>query len=228
MDDRKLFETAANYLQTELFPSSDPVSQRTFAGLYRLVAKGIPVTIDGLGDSLGLDGDAVTEALGSVPPSDLQYDEAGRIVAFVGLSQAPTRHRFEFGGRLLFTWCAFDTLFLPRLLGGEARISSTCPISDAGIGMTVTADGLSEIEPAGTRMSFAMPDAESRCADLRGAFCNHVSFLASAEAGAVWRERNPGGAVLSLDDAFALGQLRNEFCFKDVLAGDTGRARAVR
>ena len=71
-----------------------------------------------------------------------------------------------------------------------------------------------------------MPDVENCCADLRGTFCNHVNFLASRQAGTAWLERNADAAALTLDDAFALGRIKNRSDFRDVLADDTRRADA--
>jgi alkylmercury lyase len=223
MRDRKAFDTIAHYLRTELFPCSDFFSQHVLLTLYRLIAKGSPVSLESLGAASGSDSGAVKEVLEQVAPSRLQNDEAGRIVAFAGLTQMPANHRFVFNGRELFTWCAFDTLFLPELLDGTARISSVCPVTGAAIGMMVSKDGL-EVSVAGAAvMSFVMPDAENCCADLRGTFCNHVNFFASRRAGDIWLEHNPRAAILSLDDAFALGRINNHAGFKDVLAGYSGR-----
>ena len=226
MSDQKQFDVIAHYLRTELFPRSDLLSQRVLLSLYRLIAKGSPVTLESLGATLGIDNHAVKEVIELVAPSRLQFDEAGRIIAFAGFSQVPTGHRFMFGKHELFTWCAFDTLFLPRLLGGNARVSSSCPVTDAEIRVTVTKDGLEDVQPDGAVMSFVMPEVENCCTDLRGAFCNHVNFLASRQAGVAWLERNADAAILSLHDAFALGQIRNQSGFSDVLADDTGQADA--
>lgn len=219
MRNQPRLDAIAGYLRTELFPPGDPLSQRVLLGLYRLLAEGAAVTCERLSDRLGIDGDSVQGVLDSVASSRLQYDEAGAIIAFAGLSQVPTPHRFEFGGHELFTWCAFDALFLPELLGGPARVASLCPVTHADIRLTVSQDGLEDVEPSAAVMTFVMPDSRSHCADLRDAFCNHVTFLASPRAGGVWLKRNPGAAVLSLGDAFELGHIRNVSGFKDVLTG---------
>ncbi len=221
------FDAIAHYLRTELFPNSDLLSQRVLLSLYRLVANGSPVSLDALGASLGLDGETVKKVIAAVAPSRLQYDEAGRITAFAGLSQAPTRHRFTLGGRELFTWCAFDALFLPEILGGSARVTSTCPVTDAEISVTVTGGGPEAVTPGDAVMSFVMPSAETCRADLRGVFCNHVNFLSSPKAGAAWAARNPGATILSLGDAFALGRIRNRSAFGGVLA-DTNETMTTR
>ena len=181
------------------------------------------MTLESLSSTVGSDRGAVGEVVEAVAPSRLQYDEAGRIIAFAGLSQVPAKHRFMFGDRELFTWCVFDGLFLPGLLDGTARISSICPVTDAEIHMMVSQNDLEMIEPDDAVMSFVMPDQGSCCADLRGTFCNHVNFFASREACEIWLRNNTKAVVLSLDYAFALARIRNQTAFKDVLAGDTGR-----
>lgn len=221
MRDQPLLDTIEGYLRTELFPQSDLLSQRVFLNLYRLLSEGSPVTRERISDALGIDNDFVKGVLDSVASSRFHYDEAGGIIAFAGLSLVPTPHRFEYGGQELFTWCAFDALFLPELLEGPARVSSLCPVTHAEIRLTVTPDGLEDVEPSGAVMTFVMPESGSHCADLRGAFCNHVNFLASRQASGAWLKRNVGAAVLSLGDAFELGHIRNVSGFKDVLAGNS-------
>ncbi|MHB1834417.1 MAG: organomercurial lyase [Solirubrobacteraceae bacterium] len=45
-------------------------------------------------------------------------DGDGRVVGFMGLSVVEFGgHRIELDGRRLTAWCAWDTLFLPGLLG---------------------------------------------------------------------------------------------------------------
>lgn len=224
MRDQKIFATIARYLQGELFPCGDLFSQTLSLCLYRLVAKGTPVTLEMLGTAVGTNRDAVAAAIEALAPSRLQHDAAGAIIAFAGLSQVPANHRFLFANRELFTWCVFDGLFLPQILDGRAEISSFCPVTAADILLRVGPDQLEWVEPEGAVMSFVMPDHESCCADLRGSFCNHVNFFASRQAGGRWLEQNTKAVILSLDDAFALGQIRNQATFKDLLGDQTHRS----
>ncbi len=213
------FDTVARYLRDSgLFKPNDLIGQRVLLALYRLVADGAPVAVKQLAAGTGLGETAVTNALADVPPSNYQYDDAGNIIGFLGLTQTPTRHRFAVAGRRLYTWCAFDVLFLPELLAASAAVASICPVSKAEIRLTVTPEGVDDIEPSDTVMSFVMPGAAQCHEDVRGAFCNFVNFLASREAGAAWRSRNPGAEIISLEEAYALGRIHNETGFGDALA----------
>jgi hypothetical protein len=58
--------------------------------------------------------------------------EDGAIVG-IALSLRPTRHRFRVRGHDLYTWCGFDALFLPIILGERAGVASTCLVTGAEI-----------------------------------------------------------------------------------------------
>ena len=213
-----VFRSIADFLRDGgLFKRADFQSQRALLTLYRLIAGGEPVSVERLAVKLGLDDDAVRSLLGRLPPSTFQYDEPGRIIGFGGLSQSPTRHRFTVGGRGLYTWCAFDGLFLPELLDSPGRITTACPVTRVDIRLTVTPDGVEKTDPDGVVMSFVMPETAGYRADLRGTFCRYVNFFASDQAGTAWLTENPGAAILSLAEAYALGRIRNETGFKDML-----------
>ncbi|MCH6589762.1 MAG: alkylmercury lyase MerB [Proteobacteria bacterium] len=212
------FRAIADFLRAGgLFNRVDFQSQRALLTLYRLIAEGEPVSVERLAVKLGLDDNAVQSLLGRLPPPTYQYDEPGRIIGFGGLSQSPTRHRFTVGGRDLYTWCAFDGLFLPALLDSPARITTACPVTRVDIRLTVTPEGVEKADPDGVVMSFVMPETAGYRADLRGTFCRYVNFFASDQAGTTWLTENPGAAILSLAEAYALGRIRNETGFKDIL-----------
>ncbi len=214
----EVFRVIADFLRDGgLFNRVDFQSQRALLTLYRLIAEGEPVSVERLAVKLGLDDNTVRNLLGRLPPSTYQYDEPGRIIGFAGLSQSPTRHRFTVGGRNLYTWCAFDGLFLPELLDSPAHITTACPVTRADIRLTVTPEGVEKADPDDVVMSFVMPETAGYRADLRGTFCRYVNFLASDEAGAAWLTENAGAAILSLAEAYALGRIRNETGFKDIL-----------
>ncbi len=50
-------------------------------------------------------------------------------------------------------------------------------------------------------------------ADLRGTFCCHVNFFASEAVAETWRANHAGAAILSLDEGFELGRIRNQASF---------------
>jgi alkylmercury lyase len=182
------------------FPACDdaPLARR----LLRELAQGRPVSISTI--------DQRAHAVVARWPN-VEYDDEGHVVAFSGLSLTPTAHRLAVGEHGLFTWCAWDTLFLPAILDQSATVRSRCPISGTDVRLTVAPNGIVDVDPAALWVSFPPPTTASTT-DITGTFCCHVHFLAGPEAVQQWRSRHPGGAVLELDDAYELGRVATR-CF---------------
>jgi alkylmercury lyase len=179
--------------------------------LLRLLAEGQPVTTGQLATASGRPEDEVRQALAAMP--DTEYDASGRIVGH-GLTLNPTPHRFETGGRTLYTWCALDTLIFPAVLGRPAHVTSPCHATGEPVSLTVTPDGITSVEPATAVVSIVTPDAP---ASIRAAFCNQVHFFATPETAKDWLGQHPGATVVPVADAYELGRpLAERF-----LAGDT-------
>src|SRR5579863_109796 len=111
-------------------PSYSPEEQRAAVTLYRELAKGKAVDADQLARALGVSSAESRALLERGAIKALVYpDEKGRVVGFGGLATAPMHHRIEVGGRTLWTWCAWDSLFIPDILGRSARVTSSDPES---------------------------------------------------------------------------------------------------
>ena len=176
------------------------------------LAKGEPVSVSHLARAVERGQADLAATVDRWP--NVHYDQLGRVVAFAGLSVAPSEHRFEVAGRQLYTWCAWDTLFLPSLLGREARVESSCPVTGTEVRLTVGADGVQVAEPSALQVSFPAP-ASTDTADIIASFCCHVHFLAGQEAAAKWLAENQDGLTLSLDDAVELGRLATRQLLED-------------
>lgn len=156
MPDSELIERLAAALIGAV-PNLDPGEQTVALALLRTLAKGEPVSEQALAAASGAPEPTIREALGSWP--GVFRDEDGRVVGFMGPSVAEFgEHRIELGGRMLTAWCAWDTLFLPELLGGAARVRSRCPVTSKQISLTVGPDGPSDARPSGTVLSFLAPE----------------------------------------------------------------------
>jgi alkylmercury lyase len=182
------------------FPGCEDAPLAT--ALLRELAAGEPVVAATLGERAGT-------MLVRWP--NVNYDDDGRVVAFSGLSLRPTAHRFTVGGRQLYTWCAWDTLFLPAMLGQSADVESTCPVTGSGVRLTVDPNGVRRADPHPLWVSFP-PAATTSTADITGTFCCHVHFLATPAAAEHWLSQHPEGTVLDLDEAYALGRKATRCC----------------
>lgn len=195
--------------------------QRVALGLYRELAKGTPVRREQLASALGMPTREVKEALEGNALSCLTlHDDQKAIVGFGGLAVVAMTHTLVVNGQKLYTWCAWDALFIPELLGTTADVESTCPETRSTVRLRVAPDGVEAVEPAETVVSFLMPDAlriEETAAETIKSFCHFVYFLVSPEVGHTWTERHPSTFVLPLDDAFVLARMLNMHRFGSLL-----------
>lgn len=171
-----------------------------FRALLRSLATGRPASRESLARDLGWPGGRVAAALGQA--QGVEYDDMGNVTGY-GLTLNPTPHHFEVNGHCLYTWCALDTLVFPALLGTTARIRSSCPVTRAPVSLTVSPHAVHGLAPSEAMLSLVQP---VRADDIRSAFCCHVHFLASRSAATQWESTHPGSIVLSIHDAWCLGQ----------------------
>ena len=172
------------------------------SALVRLLAQGKPVTDACLAEAAGRSEDGVAAQLARWP--NIERDAEGAVSGFSGLTLRATAHRFEVDGRRLHTWCAWDTLFLPGMLGATAHVRSVCPVTGRPVELVVAPDRVESADPADLHVSFP-PSATTDTADITTTFCCHVHFLAGAAAARRWQDAHPDGDVLDLAAAFELG-----------------------
>ena len=200
------------------FPPSDPMRRHVAVSLYRLLMEGKPVSIGRLANTLDLPGEMVSQVLSLYPAF---RDDQGAVIGFGGLTVAEMPpHIFRVEGRTLSTWCAWDSLFIPGILGKTAEVTSRDPITHIPISLTVAPDGVKHVRPESVVVSFLMPD-RTFDRDVIVNFCHFVHFFGSREAGEAWIARHPGTFLLSVEEAFALGQLTNARNFGDALTTAT-------
>jgi alkylmercury lyase len=184
--------------------------------LLRLLAEGAPVPVERLAEALELPSAQVEQTFGHWP--EARRDDDGLLTAFMGLSvEEIGDHRLHLpDGRRLSAWCAWDTLFLPELLGETARVTSRCAATGQDIALTITPAGPTDLAPPATVMSFLAPKRKFG-SDVINNFCRYVHFFASPEAAASWVEGHAGTFQLPIADAYRLAQLTNRATFGDAL-----------
>jgi alkylmercury lyase len=116
-------------------PTLSDEQQPVALNLYGLLAEGQPVEHQRLAIRSGLPPDHINQLLGELP--GVYLDENGRVIGFWGLTIRPMAHRLLVENRVLYAWCAWDTLFLPELIGKPAQVQSTCPTTGEPISLSV-------------------------------------------------------------------------------------------
>jgi alkylmercury lyase len=189
-----------------LFPPLAESEQRVALTLYRLLVQGGAVSSAALARAAGIAPTEIERMLQAWP--GVYRDDEGRITGYGGLTIAETKHRLRLEGTTRYTWCAWDTLFIPELLNMTALVESNCPATGERVALTVRPDG---IEPAGEPplVSLVAPEATAAAADIVSQFCCHVQFFATEAAGRRWIAKQPGTFLATLEQAWQLGRRRN-------------------
>ncbi len=196
-----------------VLPTFAEDEQRAAVTLYRELAKGSPVTATQLAAALDVPVASAEDLLGRDSIRSFVYpDEEGHVLGFGGLAATPMSHKLDLDGRTLWTWCAWDSLFIPEILGEQAEVESQDPQSGRTIRLTVTPEGVRSLEPETTMVSFVAPDAElfsSSADNVIGSFCHFVFFFESRESGEAWTTEHEGTILLTLDEAADLAKRLN-------------------
>lgn len=197
-----------------LFPQLDPETKKIAIAIYRLLAGGEPVELGSLAAAAGLSEGRVREVSEGWP--GVHYED-GRIIGFWGLTpRAFSKHRLEVEGRGLYTWCAWDTLFIPMILGKPGRVESPDPVTGEAVRLTVTPEGIEGLEPADAVMSMLAP-AEDILDDIVAKLCQFIFFFSGRKSGERWIAQHPGTFLMTLSEGFELGRLKNEGRFGEAL-----------
>jgi alkylmercury lyase len=187
--------------------------------LYRLLSEGSPVSVARLAEVAGRSQAEVMAVLGGWPGI---FYEDGAVIGFWGLALGSTSHELTIRGKRLSTWCAWDALFIPDLIGQSALVSSLDPVTGEEISLTVVPCGIDEVSSPGIVVSFMDPSAIDFDDNVILNFCNYVHFFASVDSGTEWVAEHPATFLLSLDEAFHLGQRTNRTRYGGGLAGAAG------
>ena len=140
-----------------------------------------------------------------------ERDADNNVVGIMGLSLNDTPHRFYVNGARMSTWCAGDALFLPPVLDRTASVESVSPVSREKVRLTVSPQGVEEVDPAGAVLSIVIVDPDD--ADMGsveaiwGTFCHHLFFFASREEAERWAAGRDEIEILSVEEAYELVRL---------------------
>lgn len=198
----------------------DRRDSRVALALYRLLAEGEPVSEECLADRSRVRASRVGSWLRD---ARVERDEHGRLVAFQGLSLAPTRHVLDVGGRTLYAWCAADTLLIHDLLRQPTRVRSTDPLTGTAVTLSLANGRVRGAEPATPVLSLVRPGIPID--DLLGvnvvpAACGPINFFASEGSGRTFIDRVDGTFLLTIEQGLELARRVNQELFGPLLVPD--------
>ncbi|MCZ6691099.1 MAG: alkylmercury lyase MerB [Planctomycetota bacterium] len=198
-----------------VLPKLDSDGRRVSIQLYRLLAKGEPVSNQSLAEAAQVPPQTIDRLLDSWP--GVYRNDEGEVVGYWGLAIQDTEHRLDVDGKTLYTWCAWDTLFIPQILQKTANVESKCPVTGVPVRLTVGPEGVRASDPVEAVVSLLVPDPEEFEDNIISSFCHHILFFKSAGVAADWVAQHEGTVIISLDEAFDLGRLKNEAQYGDML-----------
>jgi alkylmercury lyase len=182
------------------------VEQRLLREGQRALVHGQPLAIEELGRLADVSPLEIPNILGRLP-GFARFDDLGRLVGLLGLSLECSAYRFDAAGSIVSTWCAWDSLFIPRVIGVKARVASHCPITQKLIQLVVGPEGVIWTSSTDVRISFFFGRETDESLGVVGACCRHIHFLGSVLAADLWLSDHPEGFVLTLDEAWEVGRL---------------------
>jgi alkylmercury lyase len=194
-------------LLLQAFPQMSEQEQILALSLYRLLAGGAAVSSEQLANNCNQPVNVVENCLANWP--GIFFDNNNNVVGFWGLTINDTPHQLEVNNKTVFTWCAFDTLFIPQLLNETVQVTSTCPVNNEKIHLTVTPEKIIFTDKNEIVVSFLMPDEKELLENITTSFCHYVYFFNHLSDGEQWCKEHPDTFLLPLEDAFEVGKRFN-------------------
>jgi hypothetical protein len=178
--------------------------QRLAAAVFRLLAAGHPVSIPAAAGAAGMPTPQAASVLRSWPA--VFWDGHGQVTGFWGLALAGMPpHRVQRDGTELSAWCAWDPLFLARIIG-DLQVATADPVTGEAITYDIGRDGaITGASHPGAVLSFLRPD-QPWGNDVITSFCHYVRHFTGPATAQRWTADHPGTFVISLEDAAELAR----------------------
>lgn len=200
------------FAEIEVPPKFKPEESRLLGLIWRRLAQGTPATydeIDSFASKAGVAPEQALELLRWMAEPDVE----GRVQGLLGLTlnqDFPTK--LLANGVELRTWCAWDSLFLPLMLGGDAVVEASSAVDGTPVRVVIGPEGVRSVEPESANVSFTIPTGEQRgvetVEDVWMVFCHHLLYFASRQEAETWAAGREGMrlAALPVREAFALSE----------------------
>jgi alkylmercury lyase len=201
----------------ELFVQLSDEEQRIAKGLYQLLATGRPVELQALSRQCGVPLTMIVDRLDAWP--GVYFNDDGAIVGFWGLTvNAVSTHKIIVDDTTVYGWCAWDTLFIPIVLGKTCQVFTSCKQTGEPIQLEVSPTGVETVFPKTVHLSFVLPDEAAFDHDVITSFCCYVHFFRDRDTAVAWAQTQDGDFVLDLKDAVRAAQHKIRFEFQLPLA----------
>ena len=176
--------------------------QRLAVAVFRLLAAGEPVSIAAPAAAAGLPEPLAGQVLRSLPAVSWNDD---RVTGFAGLALRGMPHRIRRAGTGLSAWCAYDPLFLTRIIG-DLDVATADPITGQAITYHIGTDAtITGASHPGAALSFLRP-GKPWDDNVITTFCHYVWHFTSPATAQRWTAGHPGTFVISVGEATGLAR----------------------
>lgn len=177
--------------------------------LYKGLSLGTAVMPAVLTEQMNTNIKTVIEALRNWP--GVHFDENHNVIGHMGLTIKPTPHQLQILDKTLYTWCAWDGLFIPDLLKTACTFTTKCPITHEILTVYFDGQGGFETPMPGIVMSF-LESKQVFDQNIIQQFCHYIYLFKNKTVAVEWIHANPGIMLMLLDlhDAVKLGRLKNK------------------
>jgi Alkylmercury lyase len=177
--------------------------QRLAAALLRLLSSGAPVTIAAAPAAAGMLRARAEPVLRSWPA--VFRDDRGRVTGMRGLALAEMPHRIRRAGIGQRAWCAWDPLFLARVIG-DLQVATADPATGEALTYRIGEDSaITGASHPDSVLSFLRP-GQPRGGDVMTTFCPYVLHFTGPATAQRWTAAVPGTFMMSLGDAAELAR----------------------
>ena len=114
--------------------------------------------------------------------------------------------------------CALDTLLAPMLTGQTVRVVSVCPATGKQIQLTVTPEGIRDLNAPDAVVSLRLPQSVTRASNAPATICAYGHFFIDRAHASTWPGLHPEAVLLSVRDAARLARALAEAARKSVEA----------
>lgn len=204
---KKLQETIQHL--NKILPKFTELEKRLSKFLYIELVKGFPVPLAKIVEQLHLPEEQAIELLDAL--DYVEQNQNNEIIAYRGVTLSSAKHTLVTAESTVYTWCAFDTLFLLDLIDEPAHIHSTCATCNKKLMLKPSMLDGSKFENSSVVMSFLVPEPSAYQESLRASFCCKVHFFCNLNCGQQWSSLQSNIELFSIDDSLTIARERNRF-----------------
>jgi alkylmercury lyase len=167
----------------------------------RLLSAGELVSIPAAAAAARIPGPRAEAVLRSWPA--VFWDGHDQVTGFWGMALAEMPHQVRHAGTDLYAWCAWDPLFLARVIG-DLQVATADPVTGEAITYRIGADGVvTGASHPDSVLSFLRPGQPWDGAVIT-TFCHYVWHFTGPATAQQWTTAHPGAFAIGLGDAAEL------------------------